>query len=295
MKPVSSTGFTMSNSNFYSFEGRAVPRVSAILQHCEDRTGLFLWQQRVGVEEANKIRDAAARLGTKIHKALELERTDSDKFAAFTSTFSKKELGMLENYVDFRKSFSVSYAERKLHYFDSVTLQEYAGTPDAIGTITSNFYNRKGDLVLPVNSKVVADYKNYAKQKHIKWLTKGFLQLSAYSHAIHSVSTARLNGCILATCSPRQLNLYFMDSELTNYYAQLFLSCLEHYYAKSEFDWDGMLSELGYEEMMVTDWSKLPERIYYENQLEELNEKAEKRKLNKMFKIKDELKEFTLF
>lgn len=264
-------------SKHYKFNGRDVPRVSAILQHCEDQTGLFLWQQRVGLEEAEKIRDQAATLGTRIHKALELERTDKQRFAEFTSAFSDKELGMLANYVDFRQAFEVSYVERKLHFFDNVTLQEYAGTPDAIGTITQDFYNRIGDLVLPAGSKVVVDYKNYGKQKNIKWLTKPFLQLAAYYCAIHSVSSSRLDGCILATCSPRQLNLYYMNHELSDFYVKLFLSCLEHYYAKTEFDWDGMMTNLGYEEMRVKDWSFIPDRIYYKEQLQALNEKKAKR------------------
>lgn len=277
-------------SNFYSIKGRDVPRVSAVLQHCEDRTGLRLWQERVGEEEANRIRDEAARLGTKIHKALELERTNEQRFVEFTSAFSDKEQGMLSNYAKLRESFNAKYIERSLHFFDKTTLQEYAGTPDAIGTITSDFFDRKGNKILSSGSKVVVDYKNYAKQKNIKFLTKSFLQLAAYYCAIHNVSTARLDGCVLATCSPRQLNLYYMDANLADIYVKLFLSCLEHYYSKQTFDWDGMLDYLGFEDMVVTDWSKIPERVYDAMQLEALNLKKAKRA-----KKPRDLKDFVLF
>ena len=128
----------MSNKPYYDIEGRNVPRVSTILNHCQDKTNIILWQKREGKEQAEKIRNAAAELGKRIHKALELRRTDETRYSEFTSTFSVQELGMLSNYDDFNKIFDAAYVEKRLHYFNKVTLQEYAGTPDAMGVIETD-------------------------------------------------------------------------------------------------------------------------------------------------------------
>ena len=146
-----------------------------------------------------------------------------------------------------------------------------------------------GDTVIKRGDVILVDYKNYRKLKNVKWLTKAFLQLAAYYLVTNSQSSSKLDGCLLATCSPRKLALYYMDTTICDIYVKLFLQCLEHYYTRAKFDWEGMLGYLGYEEMLVKDWSKIPERVYYAGELKELNEKKTRRK------VKDELKEFTLF
>ena len=52
-------------------EGNSVPSVTSILSKTKDMKYLNEWANRVGQEEAKRIRDEAASIGTKMHNYLE--------------------------------------------------------------------------------------------------------------------------------------------------------------------------------------------------------------------------------
>jgi len=51
--------------------GDPVPSVTTILSDTGDKTALIAWRKRVGEQEANRISQESAGLGTKVHNALE--------------------------------------------------------------------------------------------------------------------------------------------------------------------------------------------------------------------------------
>lgn len=263
-------------ADHYDIKGRKVPRVSRILDYCEDKSGLKKWKQDVGEEEAFRIRQTAANLGNRLHMALELERKDLALFENYLSGMSTKERSMLDHYTDFRKAFDPYSVEQKLHYFNPITLQEYAGTPDAVGWINAEYYLREGEVAVPPGTLAVIDYKNYAKQKNIKWLVRNFLQLAAYYHAVNTKETFKLNGCMLLVCSERQLNMYYMDNAQSDYFVDIFLDCLEHYYLGTTFDWAGLLDVLGFDGMILRRENNMPSRVYTKTKLTKLNKNKEK-------------------
>lgn len=52
-------------------EGHLVPSVTTILSRTKDNAGLKNWENRVGKEEAERIRNEAAAVGTSMHLTLE--------------------------------------------------------------------------------------------------------------------------------------------------------------------------------------------------------------------------------
>ena len=48
-----------------------VPSVTTVLDKTADKTALIAWRKRVGDEEATRVSNEAAGLGTKVHNALE--------------------------------------------------------------------------------------------------------------------------------------------------------------------------------------------------------------------------------
>ena len=275
------------NEKYYLIDGEKKVRVSTVLSHCEDKRHLKLWKERVGIETANQIRQTAATLGTRIHKALELEKTDLQKLDEYLSTFSEEDYKVINNYLnnygEFRNMFSPLFQEERLHFRDPITLHEYAGTPDAVGHVEGTLYDDKGNVMLEQGSLVLIDYKNYKKQKHVKFLTKPFLQLGAYYNAITKMNMADLDGCLLLTCSPRQLNYYYMDTNLSKYFARHFLRCLDFYLAQATFPWEDLMVKLGYDEMRIIDYSNIPQRLYTEKEVEKKKEKRLKKNKDLMF------------
>ena len=266
---------------YYVIDGEKLVRVSTVLSHCEDKTHLHRWKQRVGVEEANQIKNDAARLGTRVHKALELVKTDKQKLENYLLNMSEEDAKnvrhYLGNYADFSNNFTPLFQEKKLHFKDPITLHEYAGTPDAVGHIEDDLYDDKGNLILEAGALVLIDYKNYKRQKHTKFLTKAFLQLGAYYNALTKMNMADLDGCLLLTCSPRQLNYYYMDVELSKFFAKQFLRCLDYYLTRSNFPWDQLITKLGYQDMAIVDHTYVPKRLYTQKEADKRIQKRLKK------------------
>ena len=266
----------MNQKNYYSINKKKVYRVSAIISHCEDKTGLFEWRKKVGAEVAQQITTEAARLGTRIHKALECDQ-DYAQFTEYLGLFTPEEQKQikkyLQNYAYFRSVFNNTMTEEKVHYSEFGTNYEYAGTFDALGVLTKELYDRQGKIAIKPHTTLLIDYKNYAKQKNIKFLTKAFLQLGAYYHAVLNNKLADVEGCLLLTCTSRQLNYYYMDAKLSKYYAQHFLICLDYYLKKRKYPWEHLMEELGYADMRVVNSTNIPKRLYPKTEIEKLLEK----------------------
>ncbi len=270
---------------YYNIDKKKVVRVSTVLSHCEDKTHLKMWRERVGIEEAKKISNKASTRGTRIHKALELERTNPTKYDEYVSSFTEKVdekeaktlHKMLENYKEFRNIFNPTIIEEKLYYCDPKTNYDYAGTPDAMGSIIGTLYDKNGRVKVNPNTDLLIDYKNYARQKHTKFLSKAFLQLGAYYNAIKRNGIMDLQGCLLVTCTPRQLNLYYMDIKTSEFFASHFLRCLEYYTKKEKFPWEELLSELGYKDMLIVNDEYVPIRLYSKKEVDLIKAKKQKK------------------
>ena len=67
-------------------ETSSLPSVTTILSKVKDTSHLDTWRERVGIEEANRIRDEASRLGSAMHNYLEDYILGKDPNSSFMPT-----------------------------------------------------------------------------------------------------------------------------------------------------------------------------------------------------------------
>ena len=106
-----------------------VPSVTTILSKTKDMSGLQKWENRVGKERAERIRNEAASTGTSMHKFLECHLLEEERMFVASPIHSQasqmSEVIIREGlkYVD-----EIWGTEVQLYYED-----KYAGTTDAVG------------------------------------------------------------------------------------------------------------------------------------------------------------------
>ena len=261
----------------YEAKGQKLPRVSSILDHCKDKESLDRWVKRVGHAAANEKRQNAANLGKRIHKALELFNTDRNKLTEFIKTFSTDERKVFSNYSPWKTTFQYIATEKRIVYFDDMTDQGCAGTFDGLGFFPDDVLRTKdGKDVTLKDQLMLIDYKNYAKHKNVRYLVSSFLQLAAYTLGENQQRNHNdeesVNHAMLVVSSKRQLNLYYLNPDILEFYQQAFINCLNSFYFKTKFDWNALLIRAGFgwndhlNIPIVRDESMIPCRLYFKEQ-----------------------------
>jgi len=255
------------NANTYDINGIKVPRVTKVLEWCENiesRQGFRNWKNNIGEEKAEEIKNRSRISGTKIHKARELKYKEPEKYLDFISTFNEIESQQNFNYDSFFKYFEIKVSEQKVHY-----KEDYAGTLDFGGIITNPemFVDEKGNNII-VDPRIILDLKNpFSKQKRPEYTIKYCLQLGAYVNAWNYIyPQAKIKNCLILVSSPKQLNIYYINPKSTEFYINEFMNCVEYFKNKKEYNWDDLLLKAG----IVQSNGKinylldnyLPERLY---------------------------------
>lgn len=142
-----------------------VPSVTTILDRTKDKAKLKEWEDRVGKEEADRIKRDAAYIGTHMHSAIEafLIRDTLDVGQDWLATKGHQMAFTLIN-AFFRNIDLVHGSEVGLHYDG-----RYAGTTDLVAEY-------RGKLA-------IVDFKQSLKPKRHEWITDYFHQLAAYACA----------------------------------------------------------------------------------------------------------------
>jgi ATP-dependent exoDNAse (exonuclease V) beta subunit len=169
----SSTRQTLDGKRVYNINGEALPSVTTILQATETEEKkkiLEQWKQRVGAENADRIRDQAANRGSVLHRIVENYITD-------TKHLDLTDLGqevhkmadiLIQSAIDERLS-EVWGVEPYLAYQGL-----FAGQTDLIGI-------HDGKIT-------VCDHKNSNKPKKKEWLHDSYrIQLAAYALAFEDM------------------------------------------------------------------------------------------------------------
>lgn len=143
----------------------ALPSVTTILDFTKDKTKLDEWKQRVGDEEAERIRTSAAAVGTAMHAFIE-------------GHIKNRPIRPAKNWNQL-KGFRMgsSLMETYFEHLEEVWGNEvmvfkrgkYAGTTDLVGV-----YKGKPSIV---------DFKQTNKMKKREWIDDYFIQLAAYAGA----------------------------------------------------------------------------------------------------------------
>lgn len=154
----------------YTLEGGTpVPSVTTILSATKDNPHLKQWEDRVGTDEAERIRNEAATVGTHMHnvverlllnRPLEVPRSWS-AVKGYRMAYTLIETFFPEVQEVWGTEIPLLYPER------------YAGTSDCIGVY-------KG-------AECIIDFKQANKMKRREWIEDYFVQLAAYA-AAHNVA-----------------------------------------------------------------------------------------------------------
>lgn len=164
-------------------EDHLVPSVTTILSKTKDMSGLKKWEDRVGKERAERIRNEAASTGTSMHKFLECHLLEEERMFVASPIHSQasqmSEVIIREGlkYVD-----EIWGTEVQLYYED-----KYAGTTDVVGT-----YKGVPHII---------DFKQTNKPKKEEWIEDYYLQLAAYAHAHNHVTGSNIRSGVVLMCS----------------------------------------------------------------------------------------------
>lgn len=168
-----STRAMVDGKRVYSINGEALPSVTTILQATETeekRRILEAWKQRVGAENADKIRDQAANRGSVLHRIVENYITDTRHLDLTDLGQEAHKMAdiLIESAIDDRLS-EVWGVEPYLAYQGL-----FAGQTDLIGI-------HDGKIT-------VCDHKNSNKPKKKEWLHDSYrIQLAAYALAFEDM------------------------------------------------------------------------------------------------------------
>ena len=189
-------------------EDRPLPSVTTILGKTKDLTHIKAWQERVGIDEANKIKTEASNLGNGMHKNLENYILGE----SMGGTFMAQALAKVIIKEGLTKVSEVWGIEVSLY---STGL--YAGTTDLIGV-----HN---------NIPSIMDFKNSLREKRKEWIEDYFMQLAAYALAHNEIHGTDIKKCVINIIDrDAKLQPFIIEGNEFDHYSDLWAQRLDQYY-----------------------------------------------------------------
>jgi genome maintenance exonuclease 1 len=194
-----------------------LPSVTTILSATKDKTELKAWAERVGQEEADRIRNEAATVGTHMHNVV--ERLLLNRPLEVPRTWlAVKGYWMGYKLVEtfFPNVQEVWGTEIPLHYPG-----KYAGTSDCIGVYRG--------------AESIIDFKQTNKMKQRGWIEDYFIQLAAYA-AAHNVvhGTSIRQGIILMVAQDGETKEFLTCGREFDGYINQWMRRVDQYVAQKE-------------------------------------------------------------
>lgn len=228
--------------------------VTTLIDNVKDKTVLNSWQESVGIEKANFIRDESAKRGNEVHKYIEdflLHKKLPSNEEDYHIYFEK-----MKPVLDRVEPLKI---EEKTYWLDKKKEEEgFAGTVDFVGKTNLNkFEDCLGNKLEDKEVSFIGDWKTWNKSKYPvsknrdnkKYypLISYYLQLSAYCAAINQrdESDLKINNAFLfgVTHNCRQPFIYFLDSKHMMFYWNKMKEIVKCFYEKSFFDWHSFEEE----------------------------------------------------
>ena len=206
------TRTTDHGTRIYDIGGYKLPSVTSILAKTKDQTYLTAWKQKVGHEEAERIKNLSSKRGTSMHKFIEKHITGAGYDDLTEVGIQAKP--MAQKIIDIGLT-PVS------EYYGSEVMLHYPG-----------LYAGATDLVCMHNDmETIADFKQANKPKKEEWIEDYYLQIAAYAMAHDYVYNSKIRQGIIMVCTPDcyYQEFKFQDAELRNW-KHKFLKRLDQYY-----------------------------------------------------------------
>jgi len=186
---VDATRVEEHGSRTYDILGARLPSVTTILGRTKNQQFLKDWKEKVGEQEAERIKNLSSRRGTSMHKFLE-------SYVTGVGYDDLTELGQKAKPMA-EKIIEIGLAPVEEYYGSEVTLY-YPG-----------LYAGSTDLVCIHNGKdTIIDFKQANRPKKEEWIEDYYLQIAAYAMAHDYVHKSQIEQGIIMICTP---DLYYQE------------------------------------------------------------------------------------
>ena len=202
-------------SRIYDFDGMRMPSVTTILSKTKDQSFLTAWKNKVGHENAERIKNHSASRGTAMHKFLE-KHVDGIGYDDLT-TLGREAKAMANKIIeDGLSKVSEYYGSEVMLYYPDL----YAGSTDLV--------------CMHDGMETIVDFKQSNRPKREEWIEDYYLQIAAYAMAHDSVYGSNIQQGVIMVCTP---DLYYQEfkceGEKMRHYRHEFLKRLSQYHGRN--------------------------------------------------------------
>ena len=211
-----STRSIVNGSRHYSINQEKLPSVTTILKATESeekKASLANWKARVGVSEANRIKNDASSRGNSMHVFLERYLLGQLNLELLEEDDKSKKMANEIIEKGIKDKLSEIWGTEATLYYPG----KYAGTCDACGVYEGQ--------------ETIIDFKQSNKPKKEEWIEDYYLQLGAYSLAHNVVYNSRITQGIVLLCTVDNLFQDFrIQGAKLEEYQNKFLEKVEQFY-----------------------------------------------------------------
>lgn len=197
----------------YVYGDQRLASVTTILSATKDKTGLDAWAARVGPENAERIKNEAATVGTHMHNVIERMIAYRDLPRPTNWLMTKGyEMGYRLVNTYFPNLQEIWGSEVSLYYPG-----KYAGTTDLVGVYRDR--------------PAIVDFKQSVKPKKTQWIEDYFHQLSAYALAHDIVHGTKIEfGAVLVAVQDGSTQEFTTTGAEFERYKEAWLKRVDQYY-----------------------------------------------------------------
>ncbi len=181
-----------SGNRVYDFNGSRLPSVTTVLGQTKNQQFLKDWKDRVGKEEAERIKNLSSRRGTAMHKFLEnhIRGIGYDDLTPIGCEAKP----MAEKIIE--KGF-----ESVEEYYGSEVMLHYPG-----------LFAGSTDLIcLHDGLETIVDFKQSNRPKKKEWIEDYYIQVAAYAMAHDEVYRSTIRQAVIMICTP---DLYYQEFKI---------------------------------------------------------------------------------
>ena len=205
-----------SGNRTYDFKGVKLPSVTTILSQTKDQSFLTAWKNKVGHENAERIKNNSSNRGTAMHKFLEkhVEGVGYDDL----TTLGREARTMAQKIIeDGLSKVSEYYGSEVMLYYPDL----YAGSTDLV--------------CMHDGMETIVDFKQSNRPKREEWIEDYYMQIAAYAMAHDSVHGSNIQQGVIMVCTP---DLYYQEfkceGEKMRHYRHEFLKRLSQYHDRNK-------------------------------------------------------------
>ena len=176
----------VNDERHYEVGSSKLPSVTTILaatQSDEKRASLEAWKNKVGVFEAERVKNTAATRGTAMHSYLEMHLNGENLLDLTIEGLAAR--GMAQKIIDEGlKDLEEAWGNEVVLYYPDL----YAGQADLVG-----IYQGRDSVI---------DFKQSNKPKKDEWIEDYYIQAALYATAHDCIYDTKIEQSVILICTP---------------------------------------------------------------------------------------------